>query len=83
MQLRKKLVKSIKNKIAQGDVAIFSHLTLLEFVYVFFYRFHPNFSSNRLDNIKFVIYGSELVEIDNLLARFQKFQFSRQKFDFL
>ena len=81
MQLRKKLVKSIKNKIAQGDVAIFSHLTLLEFVYVFFFiDFTQNFSSNRLNNIKFVIYGSELVEIDTLLTRFQKFA---PKFDFL
>ena len=83
MQLRKKLVKSIKNKIAQGDVAIFSHLTLLEFVYVFFIDFTQNFSSNRLNIIKFVFYGSELVEINTLLARFQNFQFSRQNFDFL
>ena len=44
MQLRKKLVKSIKNKIAQGDVAIFSHLTLLEFVYVFFLSISPKIS---------------------------------------
>ena len=49
----------------------------------FFIDFTQNFSSNRLNIIKFVIYGSELVEIDFLLTRFQKFQFSRQKFDFL
>ena len=74
---------SCKNKIAQGDVNIFSHLTILKIVYAFFIDFTQNFSSNRLNIIKFVIYGSELVEINTLLARFRKFQFSRQKLDFL
>ena len=46
---------------------------------VFLIDFTKNFSSNRLNIIKFVIYGSELVEIDTLLTRFRKFQFSRQK----
>ena len=73
----------MKNKIAQGDVNIFSHLTFYKFVYVSFIDFTQNFSSNRLNIIKFVIYGSELVEIDTLLTRFRKFQFSRQKIDFL
>ena len=49
----------------------------------FFIDFTQNFSFNRLNIIKFVIYGSELVEINTLLARFRKFQFSRQKLDFL
>ena len=62
-----------KNKIAQGDVTIFSHLTFLKFFYVFFIDLTQNFSCNRLNIIKFVIYGSELIEIDTLLARFQKF----------
>ena len=50
---------------------------------MFFIDFTQNFSSNRLNIIKFVFYGSELVEINTLLARFRKFQFSRQKLDFL
>ena len=75
---------TMHNKIAQGDVNIFSHLTFFKFVYVFFFiDFTQNFSSNRLNIIKFVIYGFELIEIDTLHTRFQKFQFSRQKFDFL
>merc|ERR1712240_855394 len=71
------------NKIAQGDVNIFSHLTILKIVYAFFIDFTQNFSSNRLNIIKFVIYGSELVEIDTLLARFRKFKFSRKNSIFL
>ena len=58
------------NKIAQGDVTIFSHLTFLKIVHVLFIDLTRNLSSNRLNTIKFVIYGSELVEIDTLLARF-------------
>ena len=46
-----------KNKIAQGDVSIFSHLTIF------------------LDIAKFVIYGSELVEIDTLFALCRTFVF--------
>ena len=49
----------------------------------FFIDLTQKVSSNRQNTIKFVIYGSELVEIDTLLARFQKFLFSRQKFEFL
>ena len=82
IDLRKTVFK-LKNNIAQGDVNIFSHLTILKIVYAFFIDFTQNFSSNRLNIIKFVIYGSELVEINTLLARFRKFQFSRQKLDFL
>ena len=58
-------------------------MTILKIVYAFFIDFTQNFSFNRLNIIKFVIYGSELVEINTLLARFRKFQFSRQKLDFL
>ena len=50
---------------------------------MFFIDVTQNLSSNRLNIIEFVIYGSELAEIDTLLAELRKFQFSRQNFDFL
>ena len=84
MQLRKKLVKSIKKQDCSRRCSYIQSFDLVGIrLCVFFIDFTQNFSSNRLNNIKFVIYGSELVEIDTLLARFRKFQFSRQKFDFL
>ena len=43
----------------------------------FFAIFYRNYLSNRQNIIKFVISGSELVEIDTSLARFQKFYFWR------
>ena len=49
----------------------------------FFIDLTQNVSSNRLNTIKFVIYRSELVEIDILLARFRKCQFLHQNVDFL
>ena len=51
-----------------------SNMTFSVFFCHFFFR---NYSSNRQNIIKFVISGSELVEIDTSLARFQKFYFWR------
>ena len=43
----------------------------------FFAHFHRNYSSNRQNIIKFVISGSEKVEIDTQLTIFQTFYFYR------
>ena len=59
-------VKSVmNNKIAQGDVSrpIFSQLT-------FFLCEKTTYLIDK-NIVKFVIYGSELVEIDTLLAQFK------------
>ena len=71
------LVEQSKNKIAQGDVSIFSQLTpfrifIFLFFFLFFFFYGKNLS-NRQNIIKFEIYGSELVEIDIFLAQFQNF----------
>ena len=44
---------------------------------VFLCHFYTNYLSNRQNTIRFVISGFELVEIDPLFARFQKFYFWR------
>ena len=61
------------NKIAQGDVNIFSHLTFspLHPLYI------PKLTSNRQNNSKFVLCRSELVYVDTLLVRIRKFYFWR------
>ena len=53
------------NKIAQGDVSKFSQLT-------FFFFLNGKYLSDRQNIVEFVIYGSELVEIDTLLAKFAR-----------
>ena len=64
------------NKIAQGDVNIFSQLTFF-FIFDIFVFLTGNDASNRLNIIIFVISRSLLVEIDTSLALFQKFYFWR------
>ena len=49
-----------KNKIAQGDVNIFSHLTFFSFIYMLVIDLTKTLSSNRLNIIKFVFYGPNL-----------------------
>ena len=55
-----------KNKIAQGDVSIFSQLTIFLFFFLRKYLF------DQQNIVKFVIYGSELVEIDTLLVQIKR-----------
>ena len=66
---RRKL--SNKNKIAQGDVNIFSQLTFF-FNFDIFATLTGIDASNRLDIIIFVIRRSISVEIDTSLALFRK-----------
>ena len=54
-----------KNKIAQGDVSIY----LVNWQFFFFYR---KYLFDRQNIVKFVIYGSKLVEIDTLLVQFKR-----------
>ena len=63
-----------KNKIAQGNVNIFSHLTffILTFYFVISAILFGNDASNWLNISKLVISMSILVEIDTPLALFQK-----------
>ena len=63
--------KTIINKIAQGDVNIFSELTFFKFL-TFFAPLTGNDASNRLNIIIFAISRSISVEIDTSLALFQK-----------
>merc|ERR1712115_592931 len=57
---------------AQGDVNIFSHLTIFSFFLHFLAFFSGNDASNRLNIIIFVISRSISVVIDTSLALFQK-----------
>ena len=59
-----------KNKIAQGNVRIFSQLTIFIYLFIFFF-FYEKYLSNRQSIVKFVIYGSRLVGIDTLLVKFK------------
>merc|ERR1712105_583866 len=59
----------IKNKIAEGDVRIFSQLTI---IFIFFNFFNGKCLFYQQNIVIFVIYGSELVVIDTLLAKFTR-----------
>ena len=69
-----------KNKIAQGDVNIFRHLTFF-FNFDIFDTLTGNDTSNRLKMIIFVISRSISVEIDTSLALFKNIFFGGH-FDF-
>ena len=65
-----------KNKIARGDVNIFSHLFFLFFfTFDIFRHFKKKNLTNRQSKIKFVVNESISIEIDTLLACFQIFRF--------
>ena len=67
---------SLLNKIAQGDVNIFSQLTFFLIIDIFAHL-TGNDASNRLNIIIFAISRSISVEIDTSLALFQKKKFWR------
>ena len=83
MKLPLQFHKNIRKQDRSWRFRYIQSFDLILIRYVFLIILTNYFSLNGLNTIKFNCYGSELIEINTLLAQFRKCKFSYQNVDFL